>query len=537
MRKDIKIKPLIIMLVFFLPAGFLRGQEKDINKLFEEEIQKETKPSTTESKDFTGRTSQFQFQSFNRNVYVDIMGTVDIVGEWDKNTPHNTRNETYVRSTELGLFGAIDHLATGTILFATHNEDGILTTELHEGYFLFPATLIPRTNIRLGQMFPDVGRLNVIHQHDWPFTTPPLVHKELLGEEGLLDTGIEFRFLFPWSFWQELSIGIFNGKGFGHSHGGHSHGGRSHGGHSHGGHSHGGHSHGGHSHGSSDINPFRDLDQLLEEVILHENQPIQNITFDSILHYLKETQKCKNILNLSQSEKINCLVEKYVEDQMDAMEAKNAQKTKQNPLLTAHLKHFIPLSNYWGTEFGFSYLRWHPEISPKKWNNQYGFDFYLKYKRGKLKSFVWQTEVWYRETKERPTNRLAYFFDKNSNLKTTLQEYNYQFDPPKKIEVVETKAGFYSFFNYQLSEQWFIGYRYDYLTTPTFKKINYFTLIPEYKRNGMVQDNIILTFKPSEFSYFRGQVSTTVDIEKNKRTWEYYLQAVFILGVHPAHKY
>jgi hypothetical protein len=58
MRKDIKIKPLIIMLVFFLPAGFLRGQEKDINKLFEEEIQKETKPSTTESKDFTGRTSQ-----------------------------------------------------------------------------------------------------------------------------------------------------------------------------------------------------------------------------------------------------------------------------------------------------------------------------------------------------------------------------------------------------------------------------------------------------------------------------------------------
>jgi len=296
------------MLVFFLPAGFLRGQEKDINKLFEEEIQKETKPSTTESKDFSGRTSQFQFQSFNRNVYVDIMGAVDIVGEWDKNTPHNTRNETYVRSTELGLFGAIDHLATGTITFAAHNEDGILTTELHEGYFLFPATLIPRTDIRLGQMFPDVGRLNVIHQHDWPFTTPPLVHKKLLGEEALLDTGIEFRYLFPWSFWQELSIGIFSGKGFGHSHGGHSH--------------------GGHSHGSSDINPFSDLDQLLEEVILHENQPIQNITFDSILHYLEETQKCKNILNLSQPEKIDCLVEKYVEDQMDAMEAQNAQKNQ-----------------------------------------------------------------------------------------------------------------------------------------------------------------------------------------------------------------
>jgi len=515
----------ILLFLLTLPINFVNGQETDINKLFDQEIQKESKPSLTENKDFTGRTSQFQFQSFNRNVYVDISAAVDIVGEWDKNTPHNTRNETYIRMAEFGLFGAIDQLATGTIFFAAHNVDGELLTEIHEGYFLFPATLIPKTNIRLGLMFPDVGRLNGIHQHDWPFTTTPLVHNELLGEEGLLDTGIEFRYLFPWTFWQELSIGIYNGKTFGHSH--------AHGGHSHGGHSHGGHSHGGHSLD----NPLSDLDKLIEEVIIHENQPIQNISLGSILHYLEEIQRCNNIFDLSQSQKIDCLVEKYIEEQEMAIEEKNAKKTKQNPLITAHLKHFFPLSDYWGTEFGFSYLRWHPEINPKKWNNQYGFDFYLKYKKGKLKSFIWQTEVWYRETKERPTNRLSYFFDENSNLKTTLEEYNYQFDPPKKIEVVETKAGYYSFLQYQISEQWFIGYRYDYFTTPTFKKINLFTLIPEYRKNGFVQDNVILTYKPSEFSYFRGQVSTTMDLETNKRTWQYYIQAVFILGAHPAHKY
>ncbi len=512
-----------------LANNIVSAQETDINKLFDQEIQKEPlQIKTDQTKDYTGRPTQYQLGGVGRSYNLDIMGAVDTVGEWDKNTPHNTRNEYYVRMAELGIYGSIDQLASGTLLLASHNQDGEMITEVHEAYFLFPATLLPRTNIRLGRMFPDVGRLNTIHQHDWFFTTPPIVHNNLLGYEGILDTGIEFRYLFPWSFWQELSIGIYNGKTLEHSHGGHSHGG----------HSHDGQSHGGHSHGGQSLdNPLSDLDKLIEEVIIHENQPIQNITLGSILHYLEEIQRCKNILDLSQTQKIDCLVEKYIEDQEMSIEEKNAKKTKQNPLITAHLKHFIPFSDYWGTEFGFSYLRWHPEVSPKKWNNQYGFDFYLKYKRGKLKSFIWQTEVWYRETKERPTNRLSYFFDENSNLKTTLEEYNYQFDPPKKIEVVETKAGYYSLLQYQISEQWFIGYRYDYFTTPTYKKINYFTLIPEYKKNGLVQDSIILTFKPSEFSYFRGQVSTTTDLETNKRTWEYYLQAVFILGLHAAHKY
>jgi hypothetical protein len=427
------MKTLRFILILLLP--FVIIAQEDLDKMFEEELKKESKETQKMpiNQDFTGRPTQFQTQIFNRTWNLDLMAAVDSVMEWDNNTPHNTKNGYFIRTGEFGFYSAIDQLAYGTLTFAAHNENGALFPEVHEAFFLFPATLIPRTNIRLGKMFPDVGRLNGIHQHDFPFTTTPIVHKELLDEEGILDTGIEFRYLFPWSFWQELSLGIYNGKTFGHAH--------------------------------------------------------------------------------------------------------DEGKIKQNPLGTIHLKQFLPITDLWGTEFGFSYLRWHPDTNPNKWNHQYGIDFYLKYKEGKLKSFIFQTEIWYRESKERPKDRWQYFFDNNYNLKTRIEDYNYVFDPPKKIEVLETKAGLYHFIEYQIAQQWFIGYRYDYFFIPTKQKTNEFTFQKEYQKNGLEENSLILTYKPSEFSYFRGQVSSTIDFETGLRTWQYYLQAVFIIGMHPAHKY
>ncbi len=428
---------LFIFLLFYpliIPSILKSEETEDLEKLFEKEIHSTTtNQQKKENIDFTGKPSQLQFPIANRSIFLDIMAAIDTVLEWDNNTPHNTKNQYYVRTGEFGFYSAIDQLAYGTLTFAAHNEGGELFPEVHEAFFLFPSTLIPRTNIRLGKMFPDVGRLNGIHQHDWHFTTPPIVHEKLLDYEGILDTGIEFRYLFPWSFWQELSIGIFNGRIFGHAH--------------------------------------------------------------------------------------------------------DEGENKQNPLLTTHLKHFFALNDFWGTEFGFSYLRWHPDTSPHKINHQYGLDFYLKYKKGKLKSFIWQTEMWYRETKERPKDRWKYFFDDNNNFKLNFSDYNFNFDPPKKIEILETHAGLYHFLEYQILEQWFIGYRYDYYLIPTKQKTNPYTLQKEFQKNGLEENSIILTYKPSEFSYFRLQASTSIDFETGLRTWQYYFQAVFIIGMHPAHKY
>ncbi|MCB1321987.1 MAG: hypothetical protein KDK34_17145, partial [Leptospiraceae bacterium] len=265
-----------------------------------------------------------------RSYSLDMMASADIVGAWDKEDPHTTGNELQVREVELGFYADIDHLANGVFTAAAHRENGETVFETHEIYFHFPEFFIPNTSARLGKMFLDVGRLNTVHRHDWSFTNPPKVHEELLDEEAAEDTGLELSFLMPWeSFWQELTVGAFNGKTFGHTH--------------------------------------------------------------------------------------------------------VAGPDKNNPLFTAHLKQFIPFTDTLGDQFGFSYLRWHPETKSDKVTHQTGFDHLLKYAPDKYFSVQWLTEIWYRETREKNTR---------------------PYDPP--ASPIETRAGGYSFVELQFLENWFV---------------------------------------------------------------------------------
>ncbi|MCS7205645.1 MAG: hypothetical protein NZ853_08100 [Leptospiraceae bacterium] len=425
-----KHKQVLAFLVFVFS---LHGQE--IEKLFEEEIKKTSPQKETQKETFTGSPTQFQFQVFNRSWTLDLMAAIDSVYEWDNNKVRTTDRKYIIRTGEFGFYSAIDQLAFGTLTFAAHYEEGKLFPEVHEAFFLFPATIIPRVNIRLGRMFPDVGRLNGIHQHDWPFTTPPVVHKELLDYEGILDTGLELSYLFPWSFWQELSLGVYNGRVFGHAH--------------------------------------------------------------------------------------------------------SEGELKQNPLYTLHLKHFFPLSNYWGTEFGFSFLRWHPTELPNEWNQQVGFDFYLKYKKGRYKTFFLQSEFWYRENLIRQKERWRYFVKEDFTLKEPTDFFGdtFDFNPPEKIDIKSRNFGVYHFLEYQFLDGWFIGYRYDYYFIPSLEQVNPYKRTREYKKNGTEENSLVLTYKPSEFSYFRIQATNTGDFGNGQKTRQYYFQAVFIIGMHPAHKY
>lgn len=152
------------------------------------------------------------------NIFVaaDMVGGKDLTAE--RNSPNAvTPNGFKVRSVEVGLFGGIDHLAVGTVNLAVHEEEGEYIVELHEAFFEFN-TLPFNLFAKLGRFFPDVGRLNTIHQHDWHFTTTPLVHAMLFDEEGIFDQGVEISLLLPWKFYQEIKFGFFNGRNWGHEH-------------------------------------------------------------------------------------------------------------------------------------------------------------------------------------------------------------------------------------------------------------------------------------------------------------------------------
>jgi hypothetical protein len=58
----------------------------------------------------------------------------------------------------------------------------------------------------VGRFRAEIGRNNVIHLHDLPQMTRPLVIEEFLGEEGYIGNGVSARFFLPTPFDEESAV-------------------------------------------------------------------------------------------------------------------------------------------------------------------------------------------------------------------------------------------------------------------------------------------------------------------------------------------
>lgn len=126
-----------------------------------------------------------------------------------------------MRGAEMMFYAPTDHQFDGVLSAAAHDEAGQTVFELHELYVQSRNLLpLPQTEIKIGQFFLGLGRLNRFHQHDWPFTEAPIVHQSFFAREAVFDSGVEFQSLLTPSenFHLNLTAGLTNGYRYGHSH-------------------------------------------------------------------------------------------------------------------------------------------------------------------------------------------------------------------------------------------------------------------------------------------------------------------------------
>lgn len=203
------------------------ADESDELKKIDEELERAEKnmPSNTPvpsqgATQTIGAGSQGGSMAIDRVNFPNIAVAIDAMVEHDISDQRQTTNSAFIRTAEFGFTGAVDYMIQGMVLFAVHREAGQYFLDPHEISAEF--TNLPwNLHAKVGRMFIDGGRLMRRHQHDWEFTTSPLMHKKMVDPaigEGLLDTGGEISWLAPWSFFQEIKFGVFNGRYFGHSH-------------------------------------------------------------------------------------------------------------------------------------------------------------------------------------------------------------------------------------------------------------------------------------------------------------------------------
>ena len=198
--------------------------------------------------------------------------------------------------------------------------------------------------------------------------------------------------------------------------------------------------------------------------------------------------------------------------------AHSAGVRKNNPLMYMHLKNFYYFGNNWGTQFGFTGIRYEPTQDKRNERYLYGFDAVLRWNRSNLRELMVMAEYWYN------TETFPETWDLNTG--------NYS-KPPRQIQ-----HGFYFFINYKFHQLWSVGYRYDYYTDKTLKDKN------GYNAQNLIQSNSIqLTLHTSEFAYVRTTFERQYTADFSNETsptqvdQRFLVQGMIILGSHPPHVY
>ncbi|WP_372655760.1 hypothetical protein [Halobacteriovorax sp.] len=148
---------------------------------------------------------------------VEVSAAGDFLYEHGINKDSSATDKLIMRGVELSIYAPVDDRFNGVLTAAAHDENGETVVELHELY-MSSFSLIPRSNIRVGQYFLSVGRLGRSHQHDWVFTRAPKFYRSFFGDEGLIDSGAEYSYMLPTDNIYNLIVGVTSGYKYGHSH-------------------------------------------------------------------------------------------------------------------------------------------------------------------------------------------------------------------------------------------------------------------------------------------------------------------------------
>lgn len=118
-----------------------------------------------------------------------------------------TKKGFNLESAELFFFAPVDPYFNLYATIPVTEEE----VELEEAYFV--TTALPAgLQLKGGKFKSGFGRLNSQHRHNWDFADSPLPYRAFLGEEGLIEKGVQVTYLPALPFFTELGLEALQGE-------------------------------------------------------------------------------------------------------------------------------------------------------------------------------------------------------------------------------------------------------------------------------------------------------------------------------------
>jgi hypothetical protein len=142
--------------------------------------------------------------AYSSNLTDDEIGNRGIQGYTQEGI--DRRKGFNLDAAELFIFAPVDPYFN---LYATIpvKEDGV---ELEEAYFV--TTSLPVGHqLKGGKFKSGFGRLNSQHPHAWEFVDAPLPYRAFIGDEGIIEKGVQYTYLLPLPFYTIVGMEVLQG--------------------------------------------------------------------------------------------------------------------------------------------------------------------------------------------------------------------------------------------------------------------------------------------------------------------------------------
>lgn len=117
------------------------------------------------------------------------------------------------RNLEIAIDGAVDPYFEGfaNIVFKLDNNN---ETEVEAEEAFMQTTSLPYgLQVKAGQFFAPLGRINAQHPHVWDFVDAPLASGRLNGPDGLRGVGAQLSWVTPFPWYSQFQVAFQNGQG------------------------------------------------------------------------------------------------------------------------------------------------------------------------------------------------------------------------------------------------------------------------------------------------------------------------------------
>ena len=152
---------------------------------------------------------------FDMGVTGDFVGnlTQKNVEKANAGTFSGRENRFFPREVELSFFGQIDPYARADVRIEAGEGKAGAETDVSLAEATITLLSLPYgTQAKLGQMRNRFGWSNVVHEHDLPWVDRPDVYRAFLGEDGLVEKGVEATWVPDFlPFYLQVLGGVFNG--------------------------------------------------------------------------------------------------------------------------------------------------------------------------------------------------------------------------------------------------------------------------------------------------------------------------------------